>query len=58
MENKIDPKNENEKLLLTFLRLTSEGKYAEVDPKANEYARWEEKRTDTPVEEMFLYSIR
>ncbi len=58
MENTIDPKNKNERLLLTFLRLTSEGKYAEVDLKVNEYARWAERRTDAPVEEIFLYSIR
>ena len=42
--------------LLTFLKLTREGKFAKIEESSLAYARFKEQREETPQEEYF-YSV-
>ena len=48
---------EKKEALLTFLKLTREGKFAEIEESSLTYARLKEQREETPEEEYF-YSVR
>ena len=50
-----EPKLDAESTLLTFLKLTKEGKYAVIDSSSLSYARIREEREDS--EEEYLYGI-
>ena len=50
-------KEKEEKALLTFLKLTREGKYAKVDESSLTYSRIKEQREET-YEQEYYYSVR
>ena len=54
-ENEISEKEE--KALLTFLKLTREGKYARVEESSLIYIRLKEQREET-YEQEYYYSVR
>jgi len=47
-----------EKVLLTFLKQTREGKYAKVDESSLSYSRLKEQREEPYYEDEYYYSIR
>lgn len=47
-----------EEALLTFLKQTRDGKYAEIDEFSLPYARLEEQREETYYEDEYYYSVR
>jgi len=47
-----------EKVLLTFLKQTREGKYAKVDESLLPYSRLKEQREESYYEDEYYYSIR
>jgi len=47
---------ERKEAILTFLRLTREGKFAEIEESSMVYTRMKEQREDPPQEEYF-YSL-
>ncbi len=48
---------ERKEAILTFLQLTREGKFAEIEESSMAYTRVKEQREDLPQEEYF-YSLR
>lgn len=57
LKKSAEAKNE-EKLLLSFLRRTREGKYAPIDQSSLPYSRIiEERETVESLEEEFYYSV-
>lgn len=48
---------ERKQAILTFLQLTREGKFAEIEDSSMAYTRMKEQREDLPQEE-YLYSLR
>jgi len=48
---------ERKEAILTFLQLTREGKFAEIEESSMPYTRVKEQREDIPQEEYF-YSLR
>ena len=48
---------EKKEAILTFLQLTREGKFAEIEESSMAYKRVKEQREDIPQEEYF-YSLR
>ena len=51
-------KQKEEKVLLTFLKQTREGKYAKIDESSLSYTRVKEQREEPYYEEEYYYSIR
>ena len=47
-----------EKVLLTFLKQTREGKYAKVDESSLPYSRLKEQREEPYYEDEYYYSVR
>ena len=47
-----------EKVLLTFLKQTREGKYAKIDKNSLPYSRLKEKREESYYEEEYYYGVR
>ena len=59
MEVKRDGKREKEeKVLLTFLKQTREGKYAKIDESSLPYTRLKEKREEPFYEDEYYYGVR
>jgi len=62
MKRKIhELREEDRKVLLTFLKLTKEGKYAKIDESSLRYTRIKEQREDPCYDydkEEYYYSIR
>jgi len=59
MEVKRDGKREKEeKVLLTFLKQTREGKYAKIDERSLPYSRVKEKREEPFYDEAYYYGVR
>jgi hypothetical protein len=59
MEVKRDGKRETEeKVLLTFLKQTREGKYAKIDENSLPYSRLKEKREEPFYEDEYYYGVR
>ena len=59
MEVKMDGKREKEeKVLLTFLKQTLEGKYAKIDESSLPYSRVKEKREEPYYEEEYYCGVR
>ncbi|MCS4541032.1 MAG: hypothetical protein HY929_01720 [Euryarchaeota archaeon] len=50
-------RREEEKVLLTFLKQTREGKYAKIDESSLPYSRLKEHR-EGPYYEEYYYSVR
>jgi len=55
-ENKTD--SPEEKVLLTFLERTKEGKYAKIDESSLVYTRIKIQREEAYSDEEYLYSVR
>lgn len=51
-------RKKEEKVLLTFLKQTSEGKYAKVDESSLSYTRLKEQREEPYYEDEYYYSVR
>jgi len=51
-------KEKKEKILLTFLKRTKDGKYAKIDESALPYSRLKVQREDTYYEDEYYYGIR
>ncbi len=51
-------REQEEKALITFLRLTKEGKYAKIEKSALAYPRVQEQREPIYNEEEYYYSLR
>ena len=47
-----------EKALLTFLKLTREGKYAKIDDSSSPYSRLKQQREEPYFEDEYYYSFR
>jgi len=47
-----------EKVLLTFLKQTREGKYAKIDESSLPYSRLKEQREEPYYEDEYYYSLR
>ena len=47
-----------EKVLLTFLKQTREGKYAKIDENSLLYSRVKEKREEPYYEDEYYYGVR
>ncbi|HHT9124055.1 MAG TPA: hypothetical protein ACFYEF_14395 [Candidatus Wunengus sp. YC63] len=59
MESKKKETRQNEKkVLLTFLKQTREGKYAKVDESSLSYSRLKEQREEPYYEDEYYYSVR
>ncbi|HOQ30983.1 MAG TPA: hypothetical protein PLA12_00575 [Candidatus Hydrogenedens sp.] len=54
----IELDEKEEKILLTFLKQTKEGKYAKIDESSLLYLRHEELREEIYYEDEYYYSIR
>ena len=52
-----DIREQEEKALLTFLKLTRDGKYARVEESSLTYSRLKEQREET-YEQEYYYSVR
>jgi hypothetical protein len=59
MVTKQKNKDASEEAILTFLQLTKEGKYAEIDPNSLTYTRIEIEREEvySEAEEEYFYSV-
>ncbi len=58
MDNKRrEIKLDDESALLTFLKLTKDGKYAPIDAKSLTYTRVKEEREEIYGEEEFFYGL-
>lgn len=58
-KNKIENgRKKEEKVLLTFLKQTKEGKYAKIDKSSLPYSRFKEQREEIYCEEDYYYSMR
>jgi len=51
-------RQKEEKVLLTFLKQTREGKYAKVDESSLSYTRLKEQREEPYYEDEYYYSVR
>ncbi len=51
-------RQKEEKVLLTFLKQTREGKYAKVDESSLPYTRLKEQREEPYYEDEYYYSVR
>lgn len=51
-------RQKEEKVLLTFLKQTREGKYAKVDESSLAYTRLKEQREEPYYEDEYYYSVR
>jgi len=51
-------RQKEEKVLLTFLKQTREGKYAKVDESSLSYSRLKEQREEPYYEDEYYYSVR
>ena len=49
---------QEEKVLLTFLKQTREGKYAKIDDSSLPYSRLKEQREEPYFEDEYYYSFR
>jgi len=58
MESKNEELDKKEKALLTFLKLTREGKYAKVDESSLPYSRLKEQREEIYYEDEYYYNYR
>ncbi|MBI4243996.1 MAG: hypothetical protein HY606_07895 [Planctomycetes bacterium] len=59
MESKKKETRQNEeKVLLTFLKQTREGKYAKVDESSLSYSRLKEQREEPYYEDEYYYSVK
>ncbi|HOE54851.1 MAG TPA: hypothetical protein PLU05_01980 [Candidatus Cloacimonas acidaminovorans] len=59
MKNKRTELNlKEEKVLLTFIQQTKEGKYVKIDESSFPYSRIKEQSEDTYFEDEYYYSIR
>lgn len=56
--NKKEIRQKEEKVLLTFLKQTREGKYARVDESSLPYTRLKEQREEPYYEDEYYYSVR
>ncbi|MBM4065829.1 MAG: hypothetical protein FJ266_09345 [Planctomycetes bacterium] len=55
---KKETRQNEEKVLLTFLKQTREGKYAKVDESSLSYSRLKEQREEPYYEDEYYYSVR
>jgi len=51
-------RQKEEKVLLTFLKQTREGKYAKIDESSLPYSRLKEHREESCCEDEYYYSVR
>jgi hypothetical protein len=59
METKLsEPKEKEKEALLTFLKLTREGKYATVDKSSLPYSRLKQQREESQYEDEYFYGLR
>lgn len=56
--NRKELRQKEEKVLLTFLKQTREGKYAKIDESVLPYLRVKEQREEHYYEDEYYYSIR
>ncbi|MCK4446915.1 MAG: hypothetical protein KAW56_07525 [Candidatus Marinimicrobia bacterium] len=57
-DKKKKSRRKEEKVLLTFLKITREGKYAKVDESSLPYSRLKEQREEPYNEDEYYYSVR
>ena len=57
-KKKYDIKDEKEKELIKFLRLTKKGKYAQIDENSLPYSRMKEETEEIePYQEIYYYGL-
>jgi hypothetical protein len=58
IKNNSKDRKKEEKTLITFLKRTREGKYAQIDKSSLPYSRAKEHREPNYTDEEFFYSLR